>query len=117
MDDYCEVTFEGTQGGTYYVAESQVKYINGSNMVNTSNSTIYLYSSPQQGTNTAVISIPAFSYPRYSSGNNYYYITNAHNITFNNRANFVRNFDVVEICLLTLLASLCFIRLLFRRGH
>lgn len=117
MDDYCEVTFEGTYGGTYYVAESQVKYINESNMVNTSNSTIYLYSSPLQGTNSYVISIPAFSYPRYYSNSNYYYITNAHNISFNNRAYYVRNFDVVEICLLTLLCCVCFMRLLFRRGH
>lgn len=117
MDDYCEVTFEGDQGGTYYVSESQVKYINGSNMVNTSNSTIYLYKNIQSGSGQYTLSIPAFSYPRYSSNNTYYYITNAHNITFNNRSNFIRNFDVVEVCLLTLLACICFIKLMVRRGH
>ena len=117
MDDYCTVTFEGDQGGTYYVAANLVEFIDDESLVNTGSSTIYLYTSPQSGTNTAAISIPAFSYPRYGSGYDYHYITNAHNITFNNRAYFVRDFDVVEVVLLTLLASLSFIRVIFRRGH
>lgn len=117
MDDYCTVTFEGDQGGTYYVAANLVGYIDDESMVNTGNSTIYLYTRPQQGTNEYTISIPAFSYPRYYSGSYYRYITNAHNITFNNRAYFIRDFDVVEVVLLTLLASLSFIRVIFRRGH
>lgn len=117
MDDYCEVTFEGDQGGTYYVACSLVEYIDNESMVNTGNSTINLYTSPQQGYNTNYLSIPAFSYPRYYSGNNYHYVTNAHNISFNNKSNFYRNFDVVEITLLTLLASLAFIRTLSRKGR
>lgn len=117
MDDYCTVTFEGEQGGTYYCACNLVGYIDGDTMVNTGSSSISLYTSIQQGTSTAYITIPAFSYPRYTSGNQYRYITNATNITFNNRANFIRNFDVVEIVLLTLLVSVGFIRLIVRRGR
>lgn len=117
MDDYCEVTFEGDQGGTYYVACNLVGYIDRESMVNTGSSTINLYSSPQQGSNTAAISIPAFSYPRYTYNNQYRYITNAHNISFNNRASFIRDFDVVEICLLTLLVCVSFIRTMIRKGR
>lgn len=117
MDDYCTVTFEGDQGGTYYVACSLVEYIDDESMVNTGNSTINLYSSPQQGSNTNYISIPAFSYPRYYSGNSYHYITNADNISFNFRSHFYRDFDMVEIALLTLISSIHMIRLMIRRGH
>lgn len=117
MDDYCTVTFEGDQGGTYYVACPLVEYIDNESMVNTGNSTINLYTSPQQGNNSYYIQIQSFSYPRYYSGNNYHYITNAHNISFNNKSNYYRNFDVVEISLLTLLASLAFIRTLSRKGR
>lgn len=117
MDDFCSVSFEGDQGGTYYCACNLVGYIDGDTMVNTGSSTISLYTSIQQGTSSAYITIPAFSYPRYTYGNQYRYITNAANITFNNKANFIRNFDVVEIVLLTMLASLTFIRLIVRRGR
>lgn len=115
MDDECTVTFEGDYGGTYYVACNLVGYIDDESMVNTGSSTINLYSSPQQGTNTTAISIPAFSYPRYGSGMSYTYITNAHNISFNHRANFMREYDLVEIALLTILASVSLIRLLLPR--
>lgn len=115
MDDFCTVTFTGDQGGTYYVACNLVEYINDESMVNTGSSTISLYSSPQQGTSTVAIQIPAFSYPRYSYNNNYRYITNASNISFNNRAYFERDYGMVEVVLLTMLVSVSFIRLLFPR--
>lgn len=117
MDDYCTVTFTGDQGGTYYVACNLVEYIDDESMVNTGSSTINLYSSPQQSSNSAAISIPAFSYPRYYSGNNYRYITNADNISFNFRSSFHREFDMVEIALLTLISSIHMIRLLIHRGR
>lgn len=112
MDDYCTVTFTGDQGGTYYVACNLVEYIDDVSMVNTGSSTINLYSSPQQGTNTASITIPAFSYPRYGSGTNYRYITNARDISFNNHAYFIREFDLVEIVLLSFMVTFHLIRLL-----
>lgn len=114
MDDYCDVTFEGDQGGTYYVACNLVEYINGSDLSNTGSNSINLYTSLQAGNNSAYISIPAFSYPRYLSGNQYRYITNAHNIRFNNKASFIRDFDIVEVVLITLLASISLIRIIAR---
>ena len=45
MDDFCTVTFTGDQGGTYYVACPLVEYISEDGMVNSGNSTIYLYTS------------------------------------------------------------------------
>lgn len=115
MDDACTVTFEGDQGGTYYVACNLVEYIDNESLVNTGNTTIYLYSDIQQGTNSASISIPAFSYPRYYSGNQYRYITNAYNISFNSNSSYYRDFDLVEIVLISIIASISFIRLLLPR--
>lgn len=115
MDDYCTVSFSGDQGGTYYVACNLVGYIDDESMVNTGSSSISLYSSPQQGVSSVLIQIPAFSYPRYTYNNQYRYITNASNIRFNNRAYFIRDFDMVEIVLLALIGSISFIRLLFPR--
>ena len=115
MDEFCEVTFTGDQGGTYYVACPLVQYISEDGMVNSGNSTIYLYTSPQQSNNSYAISIPAFSYPRYSSGYGTVYITNATNVSFNNRSHYFRESEYVEIILLTLLASISLIRLLLPR--
>ena len=110
MDDYCTVTFTGDQGGTYYLPCTLVEYVSTNGMVNTGSSTINLYTSPNQSNNTAAITIPAFSYPRYSTGYGNTYITNASNISFNNRSYYYRDRGIVEIVLLTLLACLLFIR-------
>lgn len=108
MNDECTVTFEGTEGGTYYVACPLVKYLN-SKLVNTSNSTIYLYKNIGQGTQSGTISIAPYSYPRYVSNNIYYYITNASNISYNFASSFYREFDVVEIVLLSLIVVISLI--------
>lgn len=117
MDDECTVTFDGDQGGTYYVPCNVVGYISDDGLYNTSNSSISLYTGIQSGNSTAYITIPAFSYPRYTVNNQYRYITNARNISFNNKANFIRNFDMVETYLLSLLALVSFINLIVRRGN
>lgn len=114
MDDYCEVTFEGDQGGTYYVACSLVEYI-ADDMVNTGNSTIYLYTSPQQSNNSYALSISAFSYPRYSSGYNTYYVTNATNVSFNNRSNYYRERQMVDPVFSILISAVLLINLLIHR--
>ena len=115
MDDFCTVTFTGDQGGTYYVACPLVEYISEDGMVNSGNSTIYLYTSPQQSNNSYALSIPAFSYPRYSNGYNTFYITNASNISFNNRSHYYREFNTVEIVLLTLISAISLIRMILPR--
>lgn len=114
MDDYCTVTFEGSQGGTYVVACNLVEYI-GEGLVNTSSNTIQLYSAVQQGQQQTNITIPAISYPYYSSGQQRYYITNAHSISFNNRAEYYRERNMVEIVLMCVLAAVMFIQLMVRR--
>lgn len=114
MDDFCEVSWEGTEGGTYYVACPLVEYISDE-LVNTGNSTIYFYTSPQQGNNSYALSASAFSYPRYGNNYNYYYVTDAYNVSFNNRSHYYRESGMVEIVLLTALAAVSFIRLLLPR--
>lgn len=117
MNDECTVTFEGTRGGTYYVACNLTKYVN-KKLVNTSNSTIYLYQDIQQGSQSYSITIPSLSYPYYTSGSNRYYITDAHNVSFNKLSSFYREFDVVEVFLLASVVVFCFMARLLngRRG-
>lgn len=114
MDDYCEVSWEGTQGGTYYVACTLVEYISDE-LVNTGNSTIYFYTSPQQYNNSYVLSAAAFSYPRYYSGNNYHYVTDAHNVSFNNRSNYYRERQLVDPIFSIIISSILLINLLIHR--
>lgn len=114
MDDYCEVSWEGSQGGTYYVACPLVEYISDE-LVNTGNSTIYFYTSPQQSNNSYALSASAFSYPRYYSGNNYYYVTNARNVSFNNRSNYYRERQLVDPIFSIIISAILFINLLIHR--
>lgn len=114
MDDYCEVSWEGTQGGTYYVACPLVEYISDE-LVNTGNSTIYFYTSPQQSNNSYALSASAFSYPRYYSGNNYYYVTNAHNVSFNNRSHYYRERELVDPIFSIIISAILLINLLIHR--
>lgn len=114
MDDYCEVSWEGTQGGTYYVACPLVEYISDE-LVNTGNSTIYFYTSPQQSNNSYALSASAFSYPRYYSGNNYYYVTNAYNVSFNNRSHYYRERELVDPIFSIIISAILLINLLIHR--
>lgn len=114
MDDYCEVSWEGTQGGTYYVACPLVEYISDE-LVNTGNSTIYFYTSPQQSNNSYALSASAFSYPRYYSGNNYYYVTNARNVSFNNRSHYYRERQFVDPIFSIIISAILLINLLIHR--
>ena len=117
MDDFVLVTFDGTFGGTYYVPANQVRYISKDGLFNSSSNTIYLYKNVLTDTQQAYISIPPYSYPRRYTNNAYTYITNADNIRFNGYGEFLRSYDLVEVMLLTLIASVCLIRLIFRRGR
>lgn len=114
MDDYCTVTFEGSQGGTYVVACNLVEYIS-EGLVNTSSNTIQLYPAVQQGQQQTNLTISALSYPSYRYNNVLYYVTNAHNISFNNRAEYYRERNMVEIVLMCVLAAVMFIQLMIRR--
>lgn len=114
MNDECTITFEGTRGGTYYVACNLVGYIN-EELVNTGSSQIVLYSDIQQGTNQNNITIPALSYPYFTSGTTRTYITNASNVSFNFTASYFRERDVVEIVLIGLVATLSLIHRLLGR--
>lgn len=116
MDEQCTVTFTGTQGGKYYVACNLVEYLD-EKLVNTGSSTIYLYPAIQSSSNQTNITIPALSYPYYTVNNVRNYITNARNVSFNNRAEFYRERNMVEIVLLTIICCFVAIRLLVRRGR
>lgn len=103
MDDACTVTFEGDYGGTYYVPCDYVVNI-GSNLVNTGGSSFRGYKNITAGSASEYITFNVDQYPSYYiSYSNTHYITNAHNVTFNNRAYFYREKDIVIILLLLIL--------------
>lgn len=108
-DSGCQVTFEGTRGGTYYVACNLVEYIDEQNLFNHSNNNIILYPSIQQGNSQDTITIPALSYPYYTSNTYRYYITNASNISFNFKSAFYRERSMVSIVLLALVVTISLI--------
>lgn len=115
MDDFCTVTFTGDQGGTYYVACNLVKYLDSDSLFNTGSNSITLYPAVNQGQNQTNLTVQALSYPRYQIQNyNYTYITNAHDISFNAMAHVYREFDIVSVCLWTLIAISSCLRVIFR---
>lgn len=109
MNDECTISFDGDEGGTYYVACNLVKYIDKDNLVNTSSNTIYLYKNILQGSTQTTLYIAPYSYPRYSYNNTYRYITNASNISFNRVSSFYREYDLVNIVLLSIILSVTLI--------
>lgn len=104
MDENCTVTFEGSHSGTYIVPCDRVEYINDS-LVNTGSSSFNGYLDyPTNNTNN-YITFPADSYPYYrSSGVTNSYITNASNVTFNNRAHFYREYDIAALLVMAVIA-------------
>lgn len=116
MDEYVIITIDGQYGGDYYVSEEAAKYIT-SDGVNRGSSTIYLYPSIRQGSNTPYISIASLSYPVYhpSSSYNTVTITDISSVRFNNRGYFVRDYDIVVISLLAAITIFSTIRVFFRR--
>lgn len=95
MDDYCAFTFEGNEGsGTYYVPCDRVGDINES-LVNISSSTITCYSSIYGNYYDKRIQLPALAQPRYSASNTstVTLITSVTSLTWNDRAQYLRNFE------------------------
>lgn len=117
MNEECTVTFEGSNGGTYYVACSLVRYIDKETMVNNGNTSISLYPAHGQGQTQNTITIQALSYPRYQSGNQYVYITNARNIRFNALSHFYREYDYVQVMFLAVIAVASVLKVFTRKGR
>ncbi|BET21798.1 hypothetical protein RGT18_13860 [Solobacterium moorei] len=113
-DTGCTVTFDGDQGGTYFVDCSSVKYIDSIDLTNTSSSTIYLYR--DKNSNHFMITLSPYTYPSYyyQSGYNSQtrYITNAANIRFNAMSNIYRNIDYVYLFVSFIVSVYCLFKLL-----
>lgn len=114
----CEITFDGSYGGTYNVACDQVQYIND-DMVNVgTNSTIYLYPDATSASgNSSYISLRPMSYPRYYSNNSYNYteITNVSNVKFNGTGNMYRDDMIIRSGTSVILVVFCLITLLIKK--
>lgn len=111
MDEACTVTFDGSHGGTYIIPCDRVSYINN-DLVNTGSSSFNGYLDYSQGNNVNYITFASNSYPSYrGTGVTTQYITNASNVTFNNRAHFYREFDIACLLVMAVIAVCSLTRL------
>lgn len=114
-DTGCTVTFGGDHGGTYDIGCEYVTNIDNS-MVNTGNTTIYLYphNSPKTDETYPYIRIEPGHYPRYYNGSSYgsyTYITNANNVSFNIIGQYYREKVFIEPFMTCLIAFCLLVRL------
>lgn len=93
MDDFCEITFDGTGGGTYYIPCDRVGDLNAQG-ININSSSFYAYSSIYGSNYDKRVQFPSLAKPRYYSSDSYNYtvITNMSNIQYNNRSNYCRRY-------------------------
>lgn len=110
MNDYCTITIDGSDGGTYYVPCNQAEYITR-DFINVSSSTINLYQNIRTNNDVAYISMPSLGRPVYHSPSSYntHYITDVTTVQFNRTADFYREYDIAYLLVLcgVLLFSLC----------
>lgn len=112
MPDFAEVTIDGSYPGTYLVPVNQVQYLTDE-LLNTSSSTIYLYS--VYGNSYPQIRIAANSNPVYYTQNNYsgVDVSGVTSVEFNFTANIYRAqsiFPLFNSFLLVLLSLCVFLR-------
>lgn len=102
--DGCTVSWEGDHGGTYYVPCDRVQYLN-SELINTSNTSFNGYSTITSSNNSPYVVFPSNGYPYYyESYSNRDYIEVAQNVTFNAKSHYYKEFDIVLIVALGIIA-------------
>jgi len=113
-DTGCTVTFDGDQGGTYFVDCDRVKFINDKDLTNTSSGHIYLYK--DKNYNHTIITLSPSVYASYYWTNGYTsqtrYITNASNIRFNAMSNVYRNLDYIYLFVSFIVSVYCLFKML-----
>lgn len=94
MDGYCEISFDGTGGGTYYVPCDRVGDLNEEG-VNLGSSTFYGYSSIYGSYYDRRVTFPSLAKPRYNSSYNSQavVIENLSNLVFNDKALMYRRYE------------------------
>ena len=114
MDTGCTVTFDGDQGGTYFVDCDSVKFINDKDLTNTGYRSFYLYR--DKNATHFTISCHSLTYPSYTYSNGYTsqvrYISNASNIRFNAMSNLYRNIDYVYLFVAFIVSVYCLFKML-----
>ena len=119
MDGYCEISFNGTGGGTYYIPCDRVGDLNEEG-ININGTSFYAYSSIYGSDYDKRIQFPSLAKPRYytSSSYNYTVINNMSNIVFNDKALMYRRYGQYDFypVLLILLGINILVNLFFRRA-
>lgn len=97
MDGYCEISFDGTGGGTYYVPCDRVGDLNEEG-INCSSTSFYGYSSIYGSDYNKRVQFPSLAKPRYYTSNSYNYtvIENMSNVVFNDKSLFYRRYGQFE---------------------
>lgn len=106
--DKCTLTFEGNQGGTYYVPCDKVQYFTN-DLINTSNQLVLLESGHAH--NNFNLRCASNKYCSYYSGNYTHYVTNARVTGYNLQSRINREFNSVVIPLVSIF---CIFVIMFR---
>lgn len=97
MNDFIEITIDGTYSGTYYVQANLVKYLTDK-CINTGSTTIYLYSNIDGQDRSPYIVCETYRLPYYrSTGYQTTYINNISNTSYNAVGYFYRNYDLISL--------------------
>lgn len=102
--DGCTVTWEGDHGGTYYIPCDRVEYLNDE-LINTGSTSFNGYETITSGNDSPYVVFPVNQYPYYyQSYSQRSYITVADNISFNAKSHFYKEFDLVLIIVVGIVA-------------
>ena len=111
MDSGCTVTFDGDQGGTYFVPCNVVKFLSDKDLSSSCSDTFYLYR--DLGLEHFKISCSSYSLPSYvDSNNSLHFISNVSNIRFNTMSNLYRNIDYVYLFVAFIVSVYCLFKML-----
>lgn len=107
----CAVTFDGDQGGTYFVPCNVVKFLSDKDLSSSYSETIYLYR--DLTSEHFKISCSSYSLPSYEDSNhNVHVISNVSNVRFNSIANIYRSLEYVYLFVAFIVSVYCLFKLL-----
>lgn len=111
MDNGCTVSFDGDQGGTYYVPCNVVKFLSDKDLSSSCSETIYLFR--DLSLEHFKISCSSYSLPSYEDSNHTFHsISNVSNIRFNAMSNVYRNLDYVYLFVAFIVSVYCLFKML-----
>lgn len=107
----CTVSFDGDQGGTYFVPCDSVKFLSDKDLSSSYSETIYLYR--DLTSEHFKISCSSYSLPSYEDFNHIVHvISNVSNVRFNAASNIYRNLEYVYLFVAFIVSVYCLFKML-----